>query len=101
MATAAAPTFSPAYRIPAKGVFVDGAVQAGKLACHEACCYVIPREEIFMRSMGIGAYISDLLPPDLKGGEWFWVGTFAPLNLALQTGDAYKQMLSNLEGCYQ
>lgn len=104
MATTAAPTFFPAYRIPEKGTFVDGAIQANNpaIAAHsEAIRYGIPQQKIFMLSMGAGTCIPDPLFPDLNCGQLFWAGNFPQLSLALQEGDTHRQMLSNLGGRYQ
>ena len=104
MATTAAPTFFPAYRIPEKGTFVDGAIQANNpamAAYSEAIRYGIPQQKIFMLSMGAGTCIPDPLFPDLNCGQLFWAGNFPQLSLALQEGDTHRQMLSNLGGRYQ
>ena len=106
MATTAAPTFFPAYKIENKGTFVDGAVQANNPAMEAysaAGRYGLPRseQEIFMLSMGAGTCIPDPLKAELYSGKLFWASNYPRVNLALQEGDTDRQMRSNLGDRYQ
>ncbi|MEM7383189.1 MAG: patatin-like phospholipase family protein, partial [Bacteroidota bacterium] len=104
MATTAAPTFFPPYKIPGKGVFFDGVISAGNPAanaCSAAQQYGIPQEKIFMLSMGAGTCIPDPENPDLHCGQLFWASSFHRVSLALQEGDSDGHMRSGLKNCYQ
>jgi len=95
MATTAAPTFFPSYKIPGKGIFSDGGIHLNNpsaTAYHEALRYGIPREKIFVLSMGTGSYIPDPLHPDLYRGQLFWAQNLHKVALPAQEGNTDIQM---------
>jgi hypothetical protein len=66
MATTAAPTYFPPYRL-GNSIFVDGGVQANnpsQAAYSEALHAGIAQENIFLLSLGTGDYVPDPLNPD-------------------------------------
>ncbi|CAG8591194.1 4570_t:CDS:2 [Cetraspora pellucida] len=72
MATTAAPTFFPPYKMRNKGIFVDGGVQLNNpalTAYNEAIKY---NKNITVLSLGTGSYIPNPLRPDLYYGQLFW-----------------------------
>ncbi|MHB9147460.1 MAG: patatin-like phospholipase family protein [Candidatus Amoebophilus sp.] len=95
MATSAAPTFFPSHRIPNKGIFSDGGVHLNNpsaTAYHEALRYGIPKDKIFVLSMGTGGYIPDPLNPGLYRGQLFWAQNLHKVALSAQEGNTDVQM---------
>lgn len=104
MATTAAPTFFPPHTIPNKGIFVDGGVQLNNPAFSaytEALRYKIPKDKIFVLSMGTGNYIPDPLQPDLDRGKLFWAQNLHKVALPAQEGNSDIHMHQHLGNRYQ
>ncbi|PKC61116.1 hypothetical protein RhiirA1_488380 [Rhizophagus irregularis] len=86
MATTAAPTFFPSYKIEGRGIFLDGALHLNNpaMAAYEkANQYNVEKEKISVLSLGTGSYISDSLV------------------LPQQEGNTDRLMYSLLENRYQ
>ncbi|PKC61200.1 hypothetical protein RhiirA1_425104 [Rhizophagus irregularis] len=68
MATTAAPTLFPPYKIKDRGIFLDGALHLNNptIAAYEkAIQYNAAKEKISVLSLGTGSYVPDPLNPDL------------------------------------
>ena len=95
MSTTAAPTFFPAYKITGKGLFLDGGVQMNNpafTAYTDARRYGISGENLFMLSMGTGAYMPEPLRPDLHRGLLFWAVNLKDVALTANEGNTDIQM---------
>ena len=95
MSTTAAPTFFPAYKITGKGVFLDGGVQMNNpafTAYAEALRYGVSGGNLFMLSMGTGAYMPEPLTPDLHRGLLFWANNLKNVALTANEGNTDIQM---------
>lgn len=104
MATTAAPTFFSAYEVPGEGVFVDGGVHANHPALqayHEAVRYTVPKDKVFVLSMGTGSYMPDPLHPDLHRGQLFWAQNLHKVTLPAQEGNTDTQMYNLLGDQYK
>ncbi|RGB22821.1 acyl transferase/acyl hydrolase/lysophospholipase [Rhizophagus diaphanus] len=104
MATTAAPTFFPSYKIEGRGIFLDGALHLNNpaMAAYEkANQYNVEKEKISVLSLGTGSYISDSLNTDLYKGQLFWAQNLHKAVLPQQEGNTDCLMYSLLENRYQ
>jgi len=103
-ATTASPSFLPSYSIKGKGFFLDGGVHlnnSSEAAYRKAVGYGVPKEKIFVLSMGTGSYIPDPLNPDLYRGQLFWARNFHKVALAAQEGNTDIAMYERLQKNYR
>ena len=103
MATTAAPTFFPSYKIDNE-IFIDGGVNLNNpsmSAYSEAIKYGIDQDKIFVLSMGTGSFIPDPLDPDLCRGKLFWAKNFHRVALSAQEANTDLQMYNILGNRYQ
>ncbi|RIA98079.1 hypothetical protein C1645_870962 [Glomus cerebriforme] len=94
MATTAAPTYFPSYKIEGKGIFIDGTLYHSNpvnAAYKRAIQYKVAKEKISILSLGTGSYVLDPLNPDLDQGQ----------KLIVQEGDIDRLMCSLLGSRYQ
>ncbi|CAG8471337.1 15960_t:CDS:2 [Racocetra fulgida] len=98
MATTAAPTFFPSYKIKDKGIFVDGGVKLNNPALTAYTEVFENRDirKITVLSLGTGSYIPDPLRPDLYHCQLFW-----EKNLYNDECNVDNSMYSMLGNCYQ
>ncbi len=86
MATSAAPTYFPSYYIDNMGYFIDGGCHQNNpslLAYSEALRYQIPKDNIFLLSLGTGNYIPDPLDSSyISRGTLFWILNFHKVALS-------------------
>src|SRR5438128_2130763 len=104
MATTAAPTFFPSYKINDKGVFLDGGIHLNNpvsAACNEAIRYNIGEKKISVLSLGTGSYIPEPLNPDQYRGQLFWARNLHKAVLPAQQGNTDHQMYARLGNRYQ
>ncbi len=104
MATTAAPTAFPAYRIRGRGVFVDGGIHVNnpaQVAYHEAIASDIASEQVFVLSLGTGSCMPDPLNPDACRGLLFWAQNLHKAALPAQEGNVDRQMYQTLGERYQ
>ncbi|CAB4472607.1 unnamed protein product [Rhizophagus irregularis] len=104
MATTAAPTLFPPYKIKDRGIFLDGALHLNNptIAAYEkAIQYNAAKEKISVLSLGTGSYVPDPLNPDLYRGSLFWAQNLHKVILPQQEGNADSSMYSLLGNRYQ
>ncbi|PKK67527.1 hypothetical protein RhiirC2_751588, partial [Rhizophagus irregularis] len=104
MATTAAPTLFPPYKIKDRGIFLDGALHLNNptIAAYEkAIQYNAAKEKISVLSLGTGSYVPDPLNPDLYRGSLFWARNLHKVILPQQEGNADSLMYSLLGNRYQ
>jgi hypothetical protein len=100
MASTAAPTFFPSYKIKDKGVFLDGGIHLNNpvtAAYSEAIRYNKDEKNISVLSLGTGSYIPEPLNPDLYRSQLFWAQDFHEV----QQGNTDHQMYARLGNRYQ
>lgn len=102
MATTAAPTFFPSHEISGMGTFVDGGVTLNNPAMAAYTCdigsqYNIPKDKMYVVSMGTGNYLPDPLKRDRYHGSLFWAKNLHNVALPPQEGNTDSD-LSNILG---
>ena len=90
MATSAAPTFFPSYKI-GNDVFLDGGVNLNNPSMR-AYSESKNGKNVFLLSMGTGGYIPDPLNPNSYRGKLFWAKNFPEVALNSQEGNVDIEM---------
>jgi predicted acylesterase/phospholipase RssA len=104
MATTAAPTYFPSYKINGKGLFNDGGVHVNNpssVACQEALRYGVQKEDLFLLSLGTGANIPEALSQNSLRGYLFWASHLQDVALQAQIGNTDLAMYNALGGKYE
>ena len=108
MATTAAPTFFPPYKINNVS-YLDGGVHLNnpsQAAYCEALRHFerqkrnVERENMFVLSLGTGSYMPDPFNPELCEGQLFWARNFHTVALAAQESNIDAAMYLNLRENY-
>jgi tetratricopeptide (TPR) repeat protein len=103
MATSAAPTYFPSHKIENKGLFNDGGVHVNNpssVACQEALRYGIEKDNLFLLSLGTGAFIPEALNPSSLRGMVYWAKHLQDVALQAQVGNTDIAMFNALPGRY-
>ncbi|CAG8488504.1 14865_t:CDS:1 [Gigaspora rosea] len=104
MATTAAPTFFPPYKIMNKGIFLDGGLSLNNPASEaysQAKQYNVNEKNVHVLSLGTGSYIPDPFNPDSSRGRLFWSQNVHNVTVSPKEGDTDRQMYTNLGNRYQ
>ncbi|CAG8547477.1 2007_t:CDS:1, partial [Scutellospora calospora] len=103
MATTAAPTFFPPYKIGNK-TFIDGGIllnNPASTAYNEAIRYKVPEGKISMLSLGTGCYLPDPSNPDRYRNLLFWAQNLPNMMISAQEGNTDHEMYNQLKNRYQ
>jgi len=103
MATTASPTFFNCFKIPERGIFHDGGLHLNnpsEAAYTTALRQGIPRDKIFVLSLGTGSCISDPYDPDKSRGVLFWAKNLGGIVLPAQEGNTDIAMHGHLGSKY-
>ncbi|CAG8519990.1 22075_t:CDS:2 [Cetraspora pellucida] len=102
MATTAAPTFFPPYKIGNKN-FIDGGIHLNNpasTAYSEAIRYNVPDERISVLSLGTGCYLPDPSNPD-QYNLLFWAQNLPQFMISAQESNTDREMYTKLKNRYQ
>ena len=103
MATTAAPTFFPQYKINSES-YLDGGIHANnpaQIAYDQALANGIKKENIQLISMGTGDYIPDPLNPESGRGLMFWGMHLKDVAFSAQAGTSDQSMQTSLGKKYK
>ncbi|CAG8661362.1 36624_t:CDS:1, partial [Racocetra persica] len=102
MATTAAPTFFPPYKIGNK-TFMDGGIHLNNpasTAYSEAIRYNVPEEKISVLSLGTGCYLPDPSNAD-QYNLLFWAQNIPNFTIFAQESNTDREMYTKLKDRYQ
>ncbi|CAG8803213.1 12049_t:CDS:1, partial [Racocetra persica] len=102
MATTAAPTFFPPYKIGSK-TFIDGGIHLNSpasTAYSEAIRYNVPEEKISVLSLGTGCYLPDPSNAD-QYNLLFWAQNLPNFMISAQESNTDREMYTKLKDRYQ